>query len=173
MTLLADLALTPGGIFAWACVGLISGWLAGMVMSGGGYGIIRDIVLGLVGALIGGFLSGFFVAGQAGFAGSILVAFIGACVLIGLGDGVPRHSDPGVRRITSELPPSRPAREIGSSFKKRCDGLVGSQFLPGVNPVDSHVVLERAEPPVRGVGVQDRPGSPRAFWRDEKTPAKR
>lgn len=82
--ILADLVLSPGGFIAWIIVGLIAGWLAGMVMSGGGYGVIRDTVLGLIGALIGGIISGFFVQGAAGFWGSILVAFIGACLLVGI-----------------------------------------------------------------------------------------
>ena len=84
MALLADLTMFPGGIISWIVVGLVAGWLAGLTMSGGGYGIIRDIVLGLVGALIGGFIAGFFIAGEAGFWGSIVVAFLGACMLIGI-----------------------------------------------------------------------------------------
>ena len=43
------------GILAWLVVGLIAGWLASMVMRGGGYGLIGDIIVGIVGALIGGF----------------------------------------------------------------------------------------------------------------------
>ena len=80
----AIMELQPGGIIAWIFTGLIAGWLAGMVMSGGGYGIISDVVIGLIGALIGGFMMSFFVTGAAGFWGSILVAFIGACILIAL-----------------------------------------------------------------------------------------
>ena len=81
---LADLVLTPGSVIAWLVVGLVSGWLAGMVMKGGGYGVLGDIVVGLIGALVGGFLVGFFVQGAAQFWGSILVSFIGACVLIAI-----------------------------------------------------------------------------------------
>jgi uncharacterized membrane protein YeaQ/YmgE (transglycosylase-associated protein family) len=84
MSLLAELTLSPGGIIAWIGVGLIAGWLAGLVMSGGGFGIIADIVLGLVGALIGGIVSGFFIEGDAGFWGSIVIAFVGACLLIAI-----------------------------------------------------------------------------------------
>jgi len=74
--------LHPGGIVAWLVVGLLAGWCAGLVMKGAGYGIIGDVVTGLVGALIGGFLFSFLVAGDVGFWGSILVSFIGACILI-------------------------------------------------------------------------------------------
>jgi uncharacterized membrane protein YeaQ/YmgE (transglycosylase-associated protein family) len=82
--MLADIAMMPGGLIAWAVVGLIAGWLAGMVMKGGGYGVIGDIIVGLIGALVGGFLMGYFVQGPTGFWGSIFVAFIGACVLIAI-----------------------------------------------------------------------------------------
>jgi len=74
--------LNPGGIIAWLVVGLLAGWLAGFVMKGSGYGIIGDLVVGLIGAVIGGVLVGFFVTGDVGFWGSILVAFLGAWILI-------------------------------------------------------------------------------------------
>jgi uncharacterized membrane protein YeaQ/YmgE (transglycosylase-associated protein family) len=74
--------LSPGSIIAWLLVGLIAGWLAVLMMKGSGYGIIGDIVIGLIGSFLGGLILGFFVEGTAGFWGSILVAFIGACVLI-------------------------------------------------------------------------------------------
>jgi len=95
MNLLAELALSPGGMFAWIAVGLIAGWLAGLMMSGGGYGVIADIVLGLVGALVGGLVSGFFIEGDAGFWASILIAFIGACMVI----AVARILSPRGRRV--------------------------------------------------------------------------
>jgi uncharacterized membrane protein YeaQ/YmgE (transglycosylase-associated protein family) len=84
MVMFAEIVLSPGGIIAWLVVGLIAGFLAGQVMKGGGYGVIGDIVVGLVGALIGGFLFGMLVTGDAGFIGSIVVAFIGACILIAI-----------------------------------------------------------------------------------------
>ena len=54
------------------------------MMRAGGYGILADIVLGLVGAAIGGIIAGFFIAGDAGFWGSIVIALVGACFLIGI-----------------------------------------------------------------------------------------
>jgi uncharacterized membrane protein YeaQ/YmgE (transglycosylase-associated protein family) len=75
------------GILSWIVVGLIAGWLAGKVM-GHGYGLIGDIIIGLIGGLLGGWLAGaFFGAADAvnGFnLTSILVAFIGALLLIGV-----------------------------------------------------------------------------------------
>jgi len=82
--LYAAIVLTPGGVISWLVVGLLAGWLAGLVMRGGGYGILGDIAVGLIGAFLGGLLMGFFVDGSAQFVGSIVVAFIGACVLIAL-----------------------------------------------------------------------------------------
>jgi uncharacterized membrane protein YeaQ/YmgE (transglycosylase-associated protein family) len=69
----------------WIIVGLIAGWLAGLVMKGGGYGIIVDILLGIVGGWLGGWLfgrMGIWPAG--GMIGSIIVAFIGAVILVGI-----------------------------------------------------------------------------------------
>jgi uncharacterized membrane protein YeaQ/YmgE (transglycosylase-associated protein family) len=82
MATFAAITLDPGGIVAWVIVGLIAGFLAGRVMTGGGYGLVGDLVVGLVGALIGGFLFGQFVTGTYAFVGSIVVAFLGACLLI-------------------------------------------------------------------------------------------
>jgi len=82
--LLAEILLAPGGIIAWLVVGLIAGWLAGVVMKGSGYGIVLDIIVGLIGAFLGGLIFGLFVQGDAGFWGSIGVAFVGACVLIAI-----------------------------------------------------------------------------------------
>jgi len=74
------------GILAWIVVGLIAGWLASQVMRGGGYGLIGDIIVGIVGALIGGFLAATFLKMPNAVNGinitSILVAFIGTVNLI-------------------------------------------------------------------------------------------
>jgi uncharacterized membrane protein YeaQ/YmgE (transglycosylase-associated protein family) len=78
------MVLDPGGIIAWLVVGLISGWLAGVVMKGGGYGIVWDIILGLIGAFVGGLVFSFFVHDAVGFWGSIAVSFVGACILIAI-----------------------------------------------------------------------------------------
>ena len=76
------------GILAWLVVGLIAGWLASMVMRGGGYGLIGDIIVGIVGALIGGFLASTLLNIPDAMTGinfpSILVAFIGAVILIAI-----------------------------------------------------------------------------------------
>jgi uncharacterized membrane protein YeaQ/YmgE (transglycosylase-associated protein family) len=66
----------------WIIVGLIAGWAAGKIMKGGGYGVVMDIVLGIVGAVIGGWLVGILGIHAGGFIGTILVAILGAVILI-------------------------------------------------------------------------------------------
>ena len=78
------MALSPGGLIAWIIVGLIAGWAAGKVSRGHGFGLIGDLVVGLIGALIGGLIAGVFIQGSIGFFGSIIVAFLGAIVLLAL-----------------------------------------------------------------------------------------
>ena len=79
---LNNLNLSPGGWVVWIIVGLIAGFLASHFVKGGGFGLIGDLIVGLLGALIGGFVLGFFVQGTVGLLGTIVVAFIGAAVLL-------------------------------------------------------------------------------------------
>ncbi|MGA2094750.1 MAG: GlsB/YeaQ/YmgE family stress response membrane protein [Candidatus Acidiferrum sp.] len=74
------------GVIAWLITGLIAGWLAGLVMKGGGYGIIVDILLGIVGGWLGGWVFGLLHLPIPGgpMVGSIIVAFIGAVILVGI-----------------------------------------------------------------------------------------
>ena len=67
----------------WIVIGLVAGWLASAVV-GGGYGVIGDIVVGVVGAFLGGFIfrALHIHAPFGGIAGTIFVAFIGAVVLL-------------------------------------------------------------------------------------------
>lgn len=83
------------GILAWLVVGLIAGWLAGMVMKGGGYGVVGDIIIGIVGALIGGFLAAtLFNADAVNGINilSIVTAFVGAVILIAVIRALPGRS---------------------------------------------------------------------------------
>jgi uncharacterized membrane protein YeaQ/YmgE (transglycosylase-associated protein family) len=68
----------------WILVGLIAGWAAGKIMRGGGYGVVVDIILGIVGAVVGGWLLGALGISAGGFIGTIVVAIIGAIFLIWL-----------------------------------------------------------------------------------------
>lgn len=78
------LNLDPGSLVAWIIVGLIAGAIAARVVAGRGFGCIADIVVGVAGAFIGGFLLSnvLGVGGNVGFWGSIVVAFVGAVVLL-------------------------------------------------------------------------------------------
>ena len=64
-------------------VGVIAGWLAGVLVKGGGFGLIGDLVVGIIGALIGGLLfSGLGGVAGGGLLGIILVATLGAVILL-------------------------------------------------------------------------------------------
>jgi uncharacterized membrane protein YeaQ/YmgE (transglycosylase-associated protein family) len=74
----------------WILVGGLAGWLASLVVRGGGLGLVGDVVVGVIGAFLGGFLLAqvfpslyAFTGGFSGFnVGSLIVAFIGAVVLL-------------------------------------------------------------------------------------------
>lgn len=72
------------GIIAWIILGLIAGFIASRIVNKSGQGAVMDIVLGIVGALVGGFLMS--AIGGAGVTGfniwSILVAIFGAIVVL-------------------------------------------------------------------------------------------
>jgi len=71
-------------ILTWIIVGLVAGVLASLVMGGSGYGLIGDIIIGIVGAFVGGWVFRVLGAGSpfGGLAGVIFVAFIGAVLLL-------------------------------------------------------------------------------------------
>ena len=69
------------GIIWWLLVGLIAGWLTGKIMGGGG-GVLWDIILGLIGALAGGFLMSLLgFRAEGGMIYTILVAVLGAIIV--------------------------------------------------------------------------------------------
>lgn len=63
-------------------VGLVSGWLAGVVSKGGGFGLWGDLVTGIIGAFVGGFLFNMLGISAYGVIGSIVVSTIGAVVFL-------------------------------------------------------------------------------------------
>lgn|GEM_PF-457214 len=78
------LSLGKGGVsFIWLIwIGLLAGWLAGQLMKGG-YGLIGDLIVGVFGSLLGGWLFGLLgMWPGGGLLGSLTVAFLGACILI-------------------------------------------------------------------------------------------
>ena len=75
--------MDPTAIVLWLIIGAVAGWLAGQVMSGGGFGLVGDIVVGIVGAFVAGWLFpqlGISIGG--GLVGSIIAATVGACLLL-------------------------------------------------------------------------------------------
>jgi uncharacterized membrane protein YeaQ/YmgE (transglycosylase-associated protein family) len=73
-------------LLVWIIVGGIAGWLASIVVRGTGLGIIGDIIVGIIGAVLGSFLLTLVLPGSFTFTGfswgSLLIAFIGAVILL-------------------------------------------------------------------------------------------
>jgi uncharacterized membrane protein YeaQ/YmgE (transglycosylase-associated protein family) len=72
------------GILGWILLGLLAGWLAGVLVKGSGYGVIGDIILGILGALVGGWITSTLMGVDVtGFnLPSLVVAVFGAIVVI-------------------------------------------------------------------------------------------
>ena len=72
------------GLIGWIVIGLIAGWLAGKIARGAGYGCITDIILGLVGSVLGGWL--FMKLGilGGGFLVSLAAATVGAIIIVSI-----------------------------------------------------------------------------------------
>ena len=69
-------------MFWFLVVGLIAGWLAGKIVKGGGFGLIGDLVVGVIGSYIGGYLFKVFDLSVYGTIGEIIMATIGAILLL-------------------------------------------------------------------------------------------
>ena len=65
-------------------LGLIAGWITGLVMRGSGFGVIADIIIGLIGAVIGRWIFGIVGASANGAIGYLAMSVIGAIVLVAL-----------------------------------------------------------------------------------------
>ena len=74
----------PQSVITWIVVGLIAGWLAGTVSRGRGFGCLADIIIGMVGAILGGWI--FLKLGilGGGFIYSVAAATVGAVLLVGV-----------------------------------------------------------------------------------------
>jgi uncharacterized membrane protein YeaQ/YmgE (transglycosylase-associated protein family) len=70
------------GLIWFLVVGIVAGWLAGVLVKGGGFGVLGDLVIGVIGAFIGGLLFNSLGVAGSGLLGSIVVATIGAVVLL-------------------------------------------------------------------------------------------
>jgi uncharacterized membrane protein YeaQ/YmgE (transglycosylase-associated protein family) len=70
-------------MLAWLVVGLIAGWLTGKLMRGRGYGVLMDILLGLIGGVVGGWIFSAFGIHAYGFVGTLTMCTVGAVSLVG------------------------------------------------------------------------------------------
>jgi uncharacterized membrane protein YeaQ/YmgE (transglycosylase-associated protein family) len=69
--------------FVWfILIGIAAGWLAGKILRGVGFGLIGDLIVGVIGALVGGALFDALGISAAGLLGSLIVATVGAIVLL-------------------------------------------------------------------------------------------
>lgn len=88
MLALVSITLDPESLLVWALIGLIAGFLASRVMTGHGMGLLGDILVGIVGAIAGGFLARYLgmttaVTSKSIFV-EIVIAFLGAVILLAL-----------------------------------------------------------------------------------------
>lgn len=76
------------GILTWLVVGAIAGWLADMFVGGSRVGLVGDIVLGIIGAVVGGWLAGKFFGVSGAITGfnptTFVVAFLGAALVLAI-----------------------------------------------------------------------------------------
>jgi uncharacterized membrane protein YeaQ/YmgE (transglycosylase-associated protein family) len=69
-------------ILIFLAIGAVAGWLAGLIMKGGGFGLLINIVLGIVGAIIGGWVFSLFGFSTESLVGEIITAVVGAVLLL-------------------------------------------------------------------------------------------
>ncbi|MGH9687050.1 MAG: GlsB/YeaQ/YmgE family stress response membrane protein [Candidatus Acidiferrales bacterium] len=79
------LGVAPRGLLAWVIIGLVAGWIAGLITRGHGFGCIVNIILGLIGAVIGGWIFTRLGIPAWGFWPSLAAATVGAVVLVAIG----------------------------------------------------------------------------------------
>lgn len=79
------LGVSSRGFLAWIIIGLLAGWIAGVITRGHGFGCIVNIILGLIGAVVGGWIFTKLGIAAFGFWGSLAAATVGAVVLVAIG----------------------------------------------------------------------------------------
>ena len=76
--------VTTPGFISWIVIGLLAGWIAGHLTRGRGFGCVIDVILGLVGAVIGGWIFTRLGIAALGFWGSLAAATVGAVLLVAI-----------------------------------------------------------------------------------------
>jgi uncharacterized membrane protein YeaQ/YmgE (transglycosylase-associated protein family) len=74
--------LAPESVIAWIVIGAVAGWLAGLLVKGYGFGLIGNIIVGILGAGIAGFLAPSLGLYTASTGGNIIAATLGAVILL-------------------------------------------------------------------------------------------
>ncbi len=69
-------------LLIFLAIGAVAGWLAGVILKGGGFGLLVNIVVGILGAMVGGFAFGLLGISAGGILGSIITATVGAVLLL-------------------------------------------------------------------------------------------
>ena len=69
-------------LIAFLLIGLVAGWLAGLIMKGGGFGLIGNLIVGVIGAFIGGFVFSLLGVSAGGLLGAIVTATVGAAAVM-------------------------------------------------------------------------------------------
>jgi uncharacterized membrane protein YeaQ/YmgE (transglycosylase-associated protein family) len=72
------------GLIGWIIIGLLAGWLAGTISRGRGFGCVVDVILGLIGAVLGGWIFSKLEIPTYGFIGSLAAATVGAVLLVAI-----------------------------------------------------------------------------------------
>jgi uncharacterized membrane protein YeaQ/YmgE (transglycosylase-associated protein family) len=74
--------LAPESVLAWIVIGAIAGWLAGIIVKGYGFGLLGNIVVGIIGAVIAGMLAPRLGLYTASFGGNVVASTLGAVILL-------------------------------------------------------------------------------------------
>jgi uncharacterized membrane protein YeaQ/YmgE (transglycosylase-associated protein family) len=69
-------------IIGFLLIGLLAGWLAGLLVKGRGFGLVANLIVGVIGALVGGFVFGQLGVTTGGWVGELLSATVGAVILL-------------------------------------------------------------------------------------------
>ena len=69
-------------LIIFLAIGAVAGWLAGTLMKGGGFGLLKNIIIGILGSIVGGFVFGLLGISAGGIIGSIVTATAGAALLL-------------------------------------------------------------------------------------------
>ena len=83
------IVIQPGSLVGWIVLGLLAGWIAGLITRGHGFGCLGNVAIGLIGAVVGGWLFSLIgFVGFVGFFGSLLIAVAGAALVLAVANAI-------------------------------------------------------------------------------------